>query len=190
VPQFGHTARAARISRYAMKSRCACEWGAWGRVSDDGPGHYNPDRSEDPWGRAANAARTVVHPAHRVPGLSTGILRYRKLGCTKGGCKLYDAINSSFRQEGPTDIPALKPYWGKPAVRNFRGDHGDVGIIQSPVRAMALPGSGSGCDSPGRLGVMSNHDPYSDSTRAFMVGLAPPSLLGSGSRHCYGINFT
>jgi hypothetical protein len=23
-----------------------------------------------------------------------------------------------------------------------------------------------------------------------MVGLAPPSLLGSGSRHCYGINFT
>jgi hypothetical protein len=26
------------------------------------------------------------------------------------------------------------------------------------------------------------------STRAFMVGLAPPSLLGSGSRHCYGIN--
>src|ERR1700732_3201845 len=28
------------------------------------------------------------------------------------------------------------------------------------------------------------------STRAFMVGLAPPSLLGPGSRHCYGINFT
>jgi hypothetical protein len=23
-----------------------------------------------------------------------------------------------------------------------------------------------------------------------MVGLAPPSLLGSGSRHCYGINYT
>jgi hypothetical protein len=23
-----------------------------------------------------------------------------------------------------------------------------------------------------------------------MVGLAPPSLLGSGSRHCYGINIT
>jgi hypothetical protein len=28
------------------------------------------------------------------------------------------------------------------------------------------------------------------STRAFMVGLAPPSLLGRGSRHCYGINIT
>src|SRR5216684_2707029 len=34
---------------------------------------------------------------------------------------------------------ALEPYWGKPAVRNFRGDDGDVGIIRSPVRAIVLP---------------------------------------------------
>jgi hypothetical protein len=34
----------------------------------------------------------------------------------------------------------LKPYWGKPAVRNFRGDDGNVGIIRSPVRAIVLPG--------------------------------------------------
>ena len=34
-----------------MKSRCAREWGGWGRLSDDGPGHYNPDPSEGPWGR-------------------------------------------------------------------------------------------------------------------------------------------
>ena len=33
---------------------------------------------------------------------------------------------------------ALKPYWGKPAVRNFRGGDGNVGIIRSPVRAIAL----------------------------------------------------
>jgi hypothetical protein len=33
----------------------------------------------------------------------------------------------------------LKPYWGKPAVRNFRGGDGNVGIIRSPVRAIALP---------------------------------------------------
>src|SRR5215469_15194261 len=44
------------------------------------------------------------------------------------------------RQEGPSDIPALKPYWGKPAVRDFRGSGGNVGIIRSPVRATALPG--------------------------------------------------
>ena len=45
------TAKASRISRYAVKSRCAREWGGWGRLSDDGPGHYNPDPSEGPWGR-------------------------------------------------------------------------------------------------------------------------------------------
>ena len=42
--------------------------------------------------------------------------------------------------KAPPDRPALKPYWGKPAVRNFRGDDGNVGIIRSPVRAIVLPG--------------------------------------------------
>ena len=55
------TARAARISRCAAKSCCACEWGGWGQVSDDGSGQHNPDRSEGPWGRAVLAARTEVH---------------------------------------------------------------------------------------------------------------------------------
>ena len=35
--------------------------------------------------------------------------------------------------------PALEPYWGKPAVRNLRGDDVNVGIIRSPVRAIVLP---------------------------------------------------
>ena len=38
-----------------------------------------------------------------------------------------------------SDRLALKPYWGEPNVRNFRGGDGDVGIIRSPVRAIALP---------------------------------------------------
>ena len=38
-----------------------------------------------------------------------------------------------------SDTPAFKPYRGKPAVRNFRGGDGNVGIIRSPVRAVALP---------------------------------------------------
>ena len=42
------TAKASRISREAVKSGCAREWGGWGRLSDDGPGHYNPDPSEGP----------------------------------------------------------------------------------------------------------------------------------------------
>jgi len=41
--------------------------------------------------------------------------------------------------KAPPDRLAFKPYWGKPTVRNFRGGDGDVGIIRSPVRAIALP---------------------------------------------------
>jgi hypothetical protein len=49
-PRRSRTAKALRISRPAVKSQCAREWGGWGRLSDDGPGQHNPDPSEDPWG--------------------------------------------------------------------------------------------------------------------------------------------
>ena len=45
-------------------------------------------------------------------------------------------------ETAPPDRPALKPYWGKPAVRNFREGDGNVGIIRSPVRAIVLPEEG------------------------------------------------
>ena len=51
---------------------CACEWGGWGRLSEDGPGHYNPDRSEDPWGRAEKTARTEVSKRARSLGSVRG----------------------------------------------------------------------------------------------------------------------
>src|SRR5712664_659283 len=44
------TAKASRISRQAAKSRCAREWGGWGRLSDDDPRQNNSGPSEDPWG--------------------------------------------------------------------------------------------------------------------------------------------
>jgi len=109
---------ASRISRSAVKSGCACEWGAWGQISADGPGHYNPDRSEDPWGRAAEAARAEVHKRTTFPG-------------TVRGCNVisdgHEGRWQTGRGEDPRagkaapEIPALKPYWGKPTVRNFRG---------------------------------------------------------------------
>src|SRR5246127_1682317 len=49
-PRRSRTAKALRISRLAAKAGCACEWGGWGRLSDDRPGQHNPDSSEDPWG--------------------------------------------------------------------------------------------------------------------------------------------
>ena len=67
------TARASGISRESVKSGCAREWGGWGRVSEDGPGQHNPDRSEGPWGRAAESARTEVFKKRIVPDPVQGI---------------------------------------------------------------------------------------------------------------------
>jgi len=53
-PRRSRTAKAPHISRWAVKLRCACEWDGWGRLSDDGPGQHNLDRSEGPWGRWGN----------------------------------------------------------------------------------------------------------------------------------------
>jgi hypothetical protein len=49
---------------------------------------------------------------------------------------------NQFTGQALSDSPALKPYRRKPAVRNFRGGDGNVGIIRSPVRAIALPDYG------------------------------------------------
>src|SRR5215472_8243650 len=67
------TAKASRISREAVKSGCACEWGGWGRISEDGAGQQNPFRSEGPWGRAAEAARTETLQRATSPRHRTGI---------------------------------------------------------------------------------------------------------------------
>ena len=66
------TAKASRISREAVKSGCAREWGGWGRLSDDGPGQNNPDRSEGPWGRAEDRLHGGAHK-HIVPDTEQGI---------------------------------------------------------------------------------------------------------------------
>src|SRR5262245_27018894 len=51
LPRRSRTAKTSRISRCAVKSRCACEWGGWGQLSVDGSRQHNSIRSEDPWGR-------------------------------------------------------------------------------------------------------------------------------------------
>src|SRR6266851_860919 len=62
----------------------------------------------------------------------------REARSTKDAGKLLDARVAS-RGKALSEQPALKPYWGKPAVRNFREGNGNVGIIRSPLRAFALP---------------------------------------------------
>jgi hypothetical protein len=65
-PRRSRTAKALRISRYAVKSRCARGWGGWGRLSDDGSRQHNSSKSEDPWGGGLphlhGGARSRVSP--------------------------------------------------------------------------------------------------------------------------------
>lgn len=130
---------ATRISRFAAKSRSACEWGGWGRISDDGPGQNNPDRSEDPWGRAARPLewRCTTEPRSRLRVGSSD----RATECAKDGGKPVVAkgmpgagLSGTTTGKAPPERPALKPYWGKPAVRNFRGARGN-GATASAKRA-------------------------------------------------------
>src|SRR5215471_10919874 len=63
--------------------------------------------------------------------------------CTNGRCKprvvwsmfgatLIYAIRGKALPDS-LQTPAFQPYWGKPAVRNDRGDGGNGGIIRSPI---------------------------------------------------------
>jgi hypothetical protein len=110
--------------------------GADGAASEDGAGQNNPVWSEGPWGRAAAAARTEVLQHATSPGTERG--SDEGSGSTKDNGKPTGARDAS-NGKAWSDIPALKPYWGKPAVRNFREGNGNVGIIRSPLRAFALP---------------------------------------------------
>jgi hypothetical protein len=83
-PRRSRTARALRISRLAVKSRCACEWGGWGRLSDDGPGQNNPDPSEGPWGGGRQIHQAVQDRV--LDPAQYGIIELTTR-CTKGGRK-------------------------------------------------------------------------------------------------------
>src|SRR4051795_5373683 len=142
-PRRSRTAKASRISRHAVKSRCAGEWGGWGRLSNDGPGQHNLDPSEGPWG----GGRPTLHGGASA-GQRPGSVRDNRFAAggqegrgQPGGQQAH--AGSRFKPlmsgKAPPDRPAFQPYWGKPAVRNERGDRGNVGIIRSPVRASILP---------------------------------------------------
>ena len=142
-PRRSRTAKASRISRYAVKSRCAREWGGWGRLSDDGPGQNNPDPSEGPWGGGLVTHHGGALSSPR-PGTVWDDRRDHEMheGRTQTGCQTAHAgsrLKPLIARKAPLGKPALQPYWGKPAVRNDRGVRGNVGIIRSPIRASILP---------------------------------------------------
>jgi hypothetical protein len=75
-------------------------------------------------------------------------------------------------------MPAFQPYWGKPAVRNDRGDRGDVGIVRSPVRASILPDRKTGKGYV--LGVASTHQ--------FSSWLGKPDVSGTAEAIMQGLD--
>ena len=131
---------ATHINRCAAKLRSACEWGGWGRISDDGPGQNNPDRSEDPWGRAAKPLewRCITEPRFRLR--ADQAVGQRNARRTEANPPVVAkgmpgaGLSGTTTGKAPSERPALKPYWGKPAVRNFRGARGN-GATASAKRA-------------------------------------------------------
>ena len=103
-PRRSRTAKASLISRLAVKSRCAHEGDGWGRIGDDGSGHYNPNPSEDPWGRATMVARTAVCDRIQPPDsdqTELGITKHTKdEGKPSGETSMPGAglIRTSFRE--------------------------------------------------------------------------------------------
>src|SRR5262245_22634261 len=131
------TAKASRISRHAAKSWCAHEWDGWGRLSDDG--------SEDPWGGGVITLHGGAQLSLRPDTVRDNRFDYEAHeGRMQTGRRTVYAgskLKPPRPGQAPLGKPALQPYWGKPAVRNDRGDRGNVGIIRSPVRASILPDS-------------------------------------------------
>ena len=144
-PRRSRTAKASRISRRAVKSRCAHERDGWGRLSDDGPGHYNPDLSEGPWGGGVMILQGGAQSSLRPDTVRDNRCDYEAHeGRMQTGRRTAHAgsrLKPPIIGKAPLGKPAFQPYWGKPAVRNDRGDRGNVGIIRSPVRASILPDS-------------------------------------------------
>ena len=116
-PRPRGTARTARISRQAAKSCCAGEWGGWGRVSVDGSGQNNPNRSEGPWGRAADAARTAV--SHRAKGLDTE--RGEPFGCGGHERRTQTVASRCVARAGAVGHAGLEAVLGKTRRTEFQG---------------------------------------------------------------------
>ena len=80
--------------------------------------------------RPGNGPRSLVRKDHR--GTRGGrVMAYKSVAVRRRGVS-YANGRATGRRRSPWLISGLKPYWGKPAVRNFRGGGGNMPT--SPVR--------------------------------------------------------
>jgi hypothetical protein len=80
--------------------------------------------------------------------------------CAKGGhkpnisrCMSGAGLSRSMRGKVLPYMPAFQPYRGKPAVRNDRGDRGNVGIIEARSAPRSYP-TGRSCANSGHYGPL------------------------------------
>ena len=118
--------------------------GRMGSIKRGWTGTLQPGPERGPLGQSERSLEWRCSTSHSLPTQSGK--GDRAYAGTKGGCKPGRGkgmpgagLTGPRGGKAPSDRPALKPYRGKPAVRNFRGGGGNVGIIRSPVRATALP---------------------------------------------------
>ena len=104
--------------------------------------------AKDPWGREAQPlgqwpvetrARLDAEPATgAVVEAGEGQRKLQRKAGMLGASLIVARCGKAL-----PDMLALEPYRGKLAVRNLRGDDGNVGIIRSPLRAIVLPDLGA-----------------------------------------------
>jgi hypothetical protein len=99
------TAKTSRISRRAVKSRCAHEWGGWGRLSDDGSRQHNSGKSEDPWGSGNPTSWwcTIELTTRHCAGQTVGPRCARRMDANWLTCPRMSGVDLSScgSQEGP-----------------------------------------------------------------------------------------
>jgi len=134
-PARAGTARASHITRRTGKLGRVWEWGGWGRLSVDGLGHYNPDRSEGPWGRAvkplARRCRSCAMNFDTERGL------FRRQGGTKDGCKPRDAM---IRRHEGRPLPISRP-WSRTGENPPYGILGRTMETSASFEARSAPSS-------------------------------------------------
>jgi hypothetical protein len=143
-------------------------------VSVDPPGHYNPAASQGPLGRIVSWNFLPSFPSRG--GLDRKVHYGWKTTGPLAGYKSFCFIDERRRSRLNS---CLKPYWGKPAVRNFRGGGENTGIslgvlcvpslLGDPIPPTRRPGS---CRVPIRVFILRS-DFICDPQRPFLPSCLP-----------------
>jgi hypothetical protein len=145
------TAKASRISRQAAKSRCAREWGGWGRLSDDDPRQNNSGPSEDPWGGGLPS----LHGGASTPNRPDAVRDIREYGemherrqqtnpwpvYAGSRLKLSDALGRHRRKCQPSSRTGENPPYGMIGGSRRRRHHAKPGPRLDPTQLRGAAGN-------------------------------------------------